>query len=535
MNRPNLTIKIADQPWELEEVCRLNHQTFSEEIEQHERTTTGLLVDKFHSENQYIICLDESELIGMIALRDVRPFSLDTKLDNIDDFLPPHQSLCEIRLLAVKPQYRSTLVFYQLFKAAFALIIKKKYDIALISGILKQQKLYRGIGFVPFGPLVGNPVKFQPMYATADFFSKSRHNALGPNQQKRVNALPGPVDIKDIVTNEFQTRPYSHRSELFTQNYKRICHSLCQFVNANNVQLFTGSGTLANEVAIAHLSALSQKGLIVSNGEFGNRIIHQAQCQKVNFTAYKVALGLELNIYKIEQCLNQDTEIKWLYMVHCETSSGVLNDLNEIVNRCSQRNIKVLVDCVSTIGIVPLDLSKVYMATASSGKAIGSFSGLSMVFFNDLQKVPENSIPVYLDIWRYIKMNGIPFTLNSNALHALGVAVETKDVQSGYHAIKEKTLWLRNQISQLSPDIVPLEGKTFHPAIITIKLPASICSTALGTQLEAYNISINFNSDYLVKQNMIQICLFSDPSDNDLQYFMSVMKSIISPDTNRLV
>ena len=526
MNDLNLNIKIADQPWELEKVCRLNHQTFSEEIPQHERTATGLLIDKFHSENQYVICLVGSEIVGMVALRNIRPFSLDFKLENLDDYLPPHQSLCEIRLLTVLPEYRKSSVFYSLFKVAFTHFIYQKYDLAIISGILSQQRLYRSVGFIPFGPIVGDDVKFQPMYGTPDFFFRSRHKAVQTNPQKGVNALPGPVDLKNIVAEEFRIKPESHRGLKFVQNYKKVCKSLCRFVKAENAQIFTGSATLANEIILAHISALSQKGLIVSNGEFGNRIIQQAQCQKISFTEYKVGLGEELSTSHIEQLIEKDLDIKWIYLVHCETSSGVLNDLTSIVNICSQKNIKVLVDCVSTFGIVPLDLSKVYMASVSSGKAIGSLPGLAVIFFNELQKVPENSVPVYLDIWYYIKKDGIPFTLNSNALYALGIAVDIIDVKSRYADINEKASWLRDQISQLGYDLFPKGCSSLHPAIITIGFPVSIDSTSFGRLLEEQNILVNYNSEYLVRQNMIQICLFSDLKDDDMHFIMRIMKTI---------
>lgn len=527
MNNLNLSVKIADQQWELEEICRLNHQTFSEEIPQHEKTSSGLLIDKFHSENQYIICLDGSEIAGMIALRDIRPFSLDFKLDNIDDYLPPFKSICEIRLLTVKRKYRHSSVFYCLFNEIFNQLIKKQYDLAIISGILSQQKLYRSLGFVPFGPLVGEPVKFQPMYTTSEFFYNSRHSTKRHRLQNGViNALPGPVAVKNIISDEFKKPAVSHRCDGFLKNYKNICNSLCQFVKSKEVQIFTGSATLANEVMLSHLSGLSKKGLIVSNGEFGDRIIHQANCQKLIFDEYKVELGEELDVCYIEQRLILDDNIKWLFVVHCETSSGVLNDINKLTDICNRLNIIILIDCVSTFGIIPIDLRTVYMASASSGKAIGSFSGLSMIFFNELLPIPENTIPVYLDIWYYIKKNGIPFTLNSNALNALGVAMETVDVNLMYNTVKEKTTWLRNQIIQLNYNLFSLKSNALHPAIITIRLPETIISSSIGQLLEAHNILINYKSDYLQMHNMVQICLFSDVSDEELHYLLGVLKKI---------
>jgi aspartate aminotransferase-like enzyme len=525
-----LNTKIADQKWEFDEICRLNHQTFTGEIQQHDKTSTGLLVDKFHSENQYIICLNESEIVGMVALRDQRPFSLDFKLEKTDDYLPPHKLSCEIRLLIVKPAFRNSRVILFLFREIFYQSVRKQYDLALISGILSQQRLYRSLGFVPFGPVVGETVKFQPMYLTSEFFFHSRHYSRTlTDQNKIINALPGPVTVKNIVSEEYKKLPESHRSESFHQNYKNICTTLSRFVNAENVQIFTGSATLANEVILSHLLALSKKGLIVSNGEFGSRIIHEAKCQKICFDEYSAKFGEGLDVNFIEQLFDKDADIKWLFVVHCETSTGVINDIPKLINICNQRNILIALDCISSFGIIPLDLSKAYMASASSGKAIGSFAGLSMVFFNELLQIPDNSIPLYLDIWYYIKKKGIPFTLNSNALNALGAAVKTIDLDKRYHNISEKSSWLRHQITRINPNLLCYDSNELHPAIITLRLPETMNSSSFGELLENQNILVNYNSEYLQGHNLIQICLFSDISEEDLQHLVSVLKPLLVP------
>lgn len=527
MNPLQLTTKIADQSWELEEICRLNHQTFSEEIPQHSKTENGLLIDKFHSENKYVICLHQNELIGMIALRSVRPFSLDFKLENIEEYLPPHQSLCEIRLLVIKPQYRGSMVFFQLYKKAFAEFVKSEYDYAVMSGILLQQKLYRNIGFVPFGPLVGDNVKFQPMYSSPDYTFRSKHKQAALSiRSKIINVLPGPVNIKSIVTEEFKNNPESHRSVRFKDNYLSICKRLCHIVRSKNVQLLTGSGTLSNEVLLAHLSTLPVKGLILSNGEFGNRIIQQAINQKVDFYEYKINSGGIFDINAIKLLLKTN-EFGWLYFVHCETSTGVLNDLNNFIKECAKTNTLVVVDCISTFGIIPLDLSNVYMACASSGKAIGSYSGLSMVFFNELQQSIASNIPVYLNIRNYIAKGGIPFTLNSNALYALGTALEISDIPAKFKKVEEAGARIRNKLLSWNIDIGNNHTCNQHPAIITIRLSTRIESSTIGRLLEEKNIFVNYNSDYLSKQNMIQICLFSDIDDEEIELLSKTLKLLI--------
>ena len=85
----SLKFKIATEDWEFAQIHHLNYQTFVEEIPQHAANPDHALVDKFHRENTYIICLDRGQVVGMIAVRDRRPFSLDAKLNNLDAYLPP--------------------------------------------------------------------------------------------------------------------------------------------------------------------------------------------------------------------------------------------------------------------------------------------------------------------------------------------------------------------------------------------------------------------------------------------------------------
>src|SRR3954469_18253791 len=108
--RPPLVFKTANEDWEFEQIHRLNYKTFVEEIPQHQKTATGRLVDKFHPENTYLICLAGKKAVGMLAVRGNRPFSLDQKLEKLDSYLPPGRKICEIRLLAIEKKFRGAQV-----------------------------------------------------------------------------------------------------------------------------------------------------------------------------------------------------------------------------------------------------------------------------------------------------------------------------------------------------------------------------------------------------------------------------------------
>jgi len=168
-----LQFKIASEADEFEQIHRLNYTTFVEEIPQHSANPSQALIDKFHRENTYIICLDHGRVVGMIAVRANRPFSLDTKLADLDSYLPPGRKLCELRLLAVEKKYRNGWVFWGMGKVLAEHCLQRGYELALISGTTRQQKLYRHLGFLPFGPLVGQPgAQFQPMYLSLEAFQR---------------------------------------------------------------------------------------------------------------------------------------------------------------------------------------------------------------------------------------------------------------------------------------------------------------------------------------------------------------------------
>ncbi len=101
-----LVFKLATEDWEFEQIHRLNYRTFVEEIPQHQPSAVPRLVDKFHAENTYLICLSNQKLVGMLAVRGHRPFSLDQKLPGLDSYLPPGRTICEIRLLAIEKKFR---------------------------------------------------------------------------------------------------------------------------------------------------------------------------------------------------------------------------------------------------------------------------------------------------------------------------------------------------------------------------------------------------------------------------------------------
>ena len=169
------TVKRADSEEEFEQIFALNYHTFVEEIPQHEPNAAKSLRDKFHENNTYIICKDGANIAAMVACCGKRPFSLDAKGDHLDAYLPPHTKAYEIRLLAVKDEYRHTNIIALLMRALLKHLLENNVDLAVISGTTRQLPMYRKMGFKPFHELVGKDgAFFQPMFMSVDDLRTSR-------------------------------------------------------------------------------------------------------------------------------------------------------------------------------------------------------------------------------------------------------------------------------------------------------------------------------------------------------------------------
>jgi aspartate aminotransferase-like enzyme len=525
----SLRFKIASEDWEFEAIHRLNYKTFVEEIPQHERNGEERLVDKFHAENTYAICLDGDRLVGMVCGRDARPFSLDAKLPNLDSYLPAGRKPLEVRLLSVEKEYRNSQVFGGLVRLLARHFRDRGCDLAVISGTTRQMKLYKHLGFQPFGPLVGNEkAQFQPMSLTLETFL-DWSKALAPDsedmQKMLANYMPGPVDVHKEVKRAFERGPVSHRSDLFMADFRATKRMLCQLTGARHVEILVGSGSLANDAVCGQIKLLDEPGLILSNGEFGERLIDQATRQGLRFEVYRKNWGEAFDYSELRKNISADPRLRWIWGVHCETSTGILNDLNRLKNVASEGNLRLCMDCISSIGTLPVDLRGVYLASCVSGKGLAAFPGLSMVFYNHTLSPAPTRLPLYLDLGYYAQQEGIPFTHSSNLLYALQTALRRTSWPDKFGQIRESGRWLRTRLGELGFDILAPEEHA-SPAVFTIVLPPEVSSRKLGSRLKSEGYLLSHQSAYLLKRNWIQICLMGEWEPEALQALPDVLAGL---------
>ena len=164
----NIEFTEAITPEQIEQIHRLNHKIFAEEVRQHHTTADGLLIDRFHAKNHYFIAVKDNKIVGMISAHDGPLFSVASRLFDASILIRLRAPL-EVRLLAVQPRYRNRSLLAGLFWQVHRYAKAHNYSDMLISGITERLPMYQKLGFLPLGPPVPDgAAAFVPMCLSLD-------------------------------------------------------------------------------------------------------------------------------------------------------------------------------------------------------------------------------------------------------------------------------------------------------------------------------------------------------------------------------
>lgn len=533
---------------DLDAIRRLTHRTFAEEISQHQPSADGRLIDKFEREQQYIVARHGDQVVGMLALRTVRPFSLDGKLSDLDSYLPEGRRPCEVRLLAVEPGRRNGTILRGLLERLVAICDAGGFDVAVMSGTTRQLRLYKHLGCVPFGPLVGrDDALFQPMYVTREALlaaageplrmpvttriadsrtagsriAGSRPAVLNAIDDAGANFLTGPVGLAPAVRARLREPLESHRGERVASDLAHVKATLCGMTEARAVHVACGSGTFANELVAAQLRATGEPGLVVATGEFGERLAEHAACATLPHAVLRRPWGESVAADDLAAAVAR-AGARWIWIAHCETSTGVLHDLDMVREVAARSGARLAVDAISSVATVPVSLRHVSWATASSGKGLGAVAGLALVF-TDAPPIPAApGTPRVLDLARYAADAGIPFTVSSLLVGALSSALETTDWPDRFRAIASSSERLRDILGARGHQPLAVASRA-SPAVATWRPVDGVSSAEAGAALANAGYQVGWQSGYLRARNCVQTAFMGDFPEAEVSAMASAL------------
>jgi aspartate aminotransferase-like enzyme/N-acyl-L-homoserine lactone synthetase len=536
--------KCAESPDEFEQVHRLNHRTFVEEIGQYPDNGAGYLVDKFHDKNTYFIALQDNKVVGMLATHDAPPFSVAERLSDpyLLERLGPR--IMEARLFAILPDKRNGPVSRGLLWLVFEYARVHRYSHLVISGIETRARLYERMGFRALGPAVRQgDATFIPMAMEvdrmperikrdADRVCERIISSASDQRHPPVSLLPGPVQISDEIRLAVSQRPVSHRGRQFIDEFERIRSILSDMVGGLKTCIMVGSGTLANEVVGATIAAdrRLRRGVVLVNGEFGRRLARQAQRHGLHFETLEWPWGAGWDLDHIRETVQKDERINWIWGAHLETSTGIVNDVNTLFEIAGARDVKVCLDCVSSLGALPMDISRAYLASGVSGKSVGGLAGLAFIFAHEgaVDRVDSARVPIYLDLPEALRTNGPRFTVSSPLLHALACAISRFATPAAraerYAHYADLGRYVRRRLRSFN--FTPLvDGPAAAPVITSFTPPPGMGSAEFCHLCLSWGFEISGLSGYLLDRGIVQIATMGAVTQRDVALLFARMRA----------
>lgn len=167
--------------------------------------------------------------------------------------------------------------------------------------------------------------------------------------------------------------------------------------------LLQGSGSFAVEAVLGSVIGSQHKLLIISNGAYGARMAEMALRMGLSYHLYDCGEVTQPDLDHIEQLLQQDQNITHIAMVHCETTTGILNPIEQVGELAKCYNKRYLVDAMSSFGGIPMDIAKfnIDFMISSANKCIQGVPGFAFVIAraNELSQCENRSRSLSLDLY----------------------------------------------------------------------------------------------------------------------------------------
>jgi 2-aminoethylphosphonate-pyruvate transaminase len=264
-------------------------------------------------------------------------------------------------------------------------------------------------------------------------------------ESQKLLFTPGPLTTSRTVK-EAMLRDLGSRDATFIATVRGIRESLLEIAGVAGkgyeAILMQGSGTFGIEAVIGSVTPPNGAWLIIINGAYGRRMAQIATVLGIAYIPLTFPEHRTPDLGVVARALDEHPDITHVAVVHCETTTGILNPVSDI-GRLAWKYKKVyFVDAMSSFGAVPLDMeeSAIHYLVSSANKCIEGVPGFSLVVArrDDLLRTKGWARSLSLDLlaqWRGLEEDGqFRFTPPTHALLAFAQALDELHAEGGVHA-----------------------------------------------------------------------------------------------------
>ncbi|EGT4245101.1 aminotransferase, alanine--glyoxylate transaminase [Clostridioides difficile] len=317
----------------------------------------------------------------------------------------------------------------------------------------------------------------------------------------KINYAPGPTETREnvrLARAEKTTNPDIDVD--FVEFYKKTCEKFGNIVGTkNDVYILSGEGILGLEAACASLTEKGDRVLVIDNGIYGEGFKDFVTMYGGEYVLFSSEYTKSIDIDELKAFLDEDSNFKYATVVHCDTPTGVLNDVSKICPLLKEYGILTVVDSVA--GMVgerlSVDESKIDIILGGSQKAISAPAGLTIVGIsqdakNCIKNRKTDVIGFYcnLNIWEgYYEKKYFPYTMPISDIMGLDKALDNileEGIENVLNRHEKIAYSVRKSIEEYGLELFLEEG--YSNTVTAIKVPESIGALELTDyMLKNYN------------------------------------------------
>ncbi|MEY8001960.1 alanine--glyoxylate aminotransferase family protein [Clostridium sp. Mt-5] len=320
---------------------------------------------------------------------------------------------------------------------------------------------------------------------------------------------PGPTEVRENVRLARSMRCTNPDLDIqFYDFYKETCENIAKLLKTKNqVRILSGEGMLGLEAACASLTEKGDRVLVIDNGIFGEGFADLVKLYDGEVVFFKGDRKREINVEDLRRFLDKDSNFKYATVVHCDTPSGVLNDISKICPMLKEKGILTLVDSVSAMAGENLEVDNwhIDIVVGASQKCISAPPGLSLLSISQdaflamkNRKNPIKSFYCNLLVWeKYYEDKWFPYTPPISDIAALKTAVDNvlvdEDVLERHNKIGRS---VRKAIEKAGLNLYIKKG--YSNTVSVIEIPEGIDEKQLRKyMIDNFNVLIAGSFGYL--------------------------------------
>jgi 2-aminoethylphosphonate-pyruvate transaminase len=252
---------------------------------------------------------------------------------------------------------------------------------------------------------------------------------------------PGPLTTSTSVKEAMQ-HDYGSRDQDFIALNAGIQERLVGIINGTGHYAcvpLQGSGTFVVEAMLSSFLGQDSKLLILINGAYGKRMARISDYHSIATVCQETVEDTPVDVNELDRRLAADPAISHVAVVHCETTTGILNPIQEVADVVAQRGRRLLVDAMSAFGAMPLDarVTPFDAVVASSNKCLEGVPGMGFCLARReaLEQTEGNCDSLCLDLYdQWQKMEKTQqwrFTPPTHCIVAFSQALDEFEAEGG--------------------------------------------------------------------------------------------------------